>query len=299
MKQIRQNLLREDSKTLFLAKELAYRRASQLQVFQLIITVLIPIVGSIAALRNLDLAPSVALLCLFALIADSAFVERSQSHFIQRATAFSEMYDCLVLEIDWNGFIAGTPKTPEEIAANARRHPDREKALSRLPDWYPSAVDRAPLEISRICCQRANLWYDAKLRGRYAKVTVALSVLVISALIIIGFSMNLTIAELVLSVFAPMSPLVAWTMREHFRQRESANLQNEMLNEVEALWRTLQSLTLQPQELKVKARQFQDAIFQRRLRNPLLFPAVYWLLRNEMDQVMNTGAEGRLKELGY
>jgi hypothetical protein len=49
-------------------------------------------------------------------------------------------------------------------------------------------------------------------------------------------------------------------------------------------------------ECEQRSREFQDAIFNRRASNPLIFPMIYNLMRSKMETSMNAGAEALLQD---
>lgn len=116
------------------------------------------------ALAAPDVRPYTAALALLVALVDVTLLDRVQRARLKLAAKIGEAFDCEVLSLPWNRFVAGRPAEPETVAeaASAWRGGDE-----TLVDWYPAAVGRAPLHLARIICQRTNLWYDAKLRRHY------------------------------------------------------------------------------------------------------------------------------------
>ena len=48
-------------------------------------------------------------------------------------------------------------------------------------------------------------------------------------------------------------------------------------------------------ECEKRSRELQDALFQRRVANPLVLPLVYRLMRNELEKQAQAGADALLK----
>ena len=215
------------------------------------------------------------------------------------AAAYSEAFDCLVLTLPWNNFIAGPPPIPEDMSRAARSYPEDDASLSKITNWYPIAVGKAPLEIARLACQRTNLWYDSELRSRYADWVLVVPVILTIVFLSVGLIQRLVLGDLVLAVGAPSAPLLVWAIREHFKQRDAAESQRRLMAVVESLWRDIFEKRVGLDDLTDRSREFQDAILERRRSAPLLFPLVYHLMRPYMEQDMNRGAEARISELGY
>lgn len=100
-----------------------------------------------------------------------------------------------------------------------------------------------------------------------------------------------------LSIVAPAAPLVVWALREGFRHRDTAAKQDEPKLVPERFWTTVKSCP--SEECERRTREFQDAIYARRVSSPLIFPFVYSLRRTDMEAEMNLGADMRLREIGF
>lgn len=279
------------------ARQRTYQLATQLQVLQFAAAVVAPTVLALIAIAQADARAVFAAISLFLLLFDIFILDRAQAFFLRRAARIAEQFDCDVLQLPWNAFIADKKLDHEDIAAAADAYPRNAKAQSVLRDWYPSAVKRAPLHIARIICQLANLRYDAKLRRRYAMFLCVFPVLVAIAAVVAWSSLGLTFQDVVLSVFAPATPATIWALREVLRHSDAAAAQERIKNAVDAVWAGVKTLDVAAATLK--AREFQDAIFLRRVSSPLIFPIVYHLLRDKMEDQMNKGADERLAEAGF
>jgi hypothetical protein len=278
-------------------RQQTYRWATSLQLLQLGTTVLTPAVAAIVAVNVPEARPYLAALSLALLLLDVMFLDRAQLRFIKQAAKIAELFDHEVLELPWNDFVAGGKLDPEDIQAAAASYPTDQKSLAAIKDWYPPAVGKAPLFIARIACQLTNLRYDATLRRRYADWVMALPVIIAIVIAVSWASLNLSFSDVVLSLLAPASPIMVWALRERFRHKDTATGQEAVKQAAESLWSRV--TTCSDAECTAKAREFQDAIYQRRVSSPLIFPAVYHALRDEMEEQMNRGAEERLSQIGF
>ncbi|RAN39074.1 hypothetical protein HY26_17140 [Hyphomonas sp. GM-8P] len=281
------------------ARQQTYAWATTLQILQLIAGVLVPITASISALIYPCTRPYLASLALLVLILDIAFIDRWMSKFIRQAAKLSELFDCYVLELEWNEFVAGEEPTPESVSFAASKFSSSANAVGKLMNWYPVSVGRAPIHIARLACQRTNLWYDAELRRRYSDWVVVIPLLIVAVFFAVGLGANLLFSELVLAIAVPLTPLLIWSIREHFRHRDTAASQQALRASADALMKSVKSGPVVVSDLEAKSREFQDAIYLRRRANPLVFPVVYSLLRNDMERDMNAGAEELLERMGY
>jgi hypothetical protein len=167
-----------------------------------------------------------------------------------------------------------------------------------LTDWYPVAVGKAPLHLARIICQRTNLWYDAKLRRHYGAWVLVFAAALLLALVIAAALTGLTVALLISTVLPPAAPVLIWSLREFFRQRDTAEAQETAKSEADILWDRAKAGQCPEPDCAAQSREFQNAIYARRASSPLMLPGAYRLLRPAMEAQMNRGAEAHLAEIG-
>jgi hypothetical protein len=102
----------------------------------------------------------------------------------------------------------------------------------------------------------------------------------------------------ILTVVTPGAPILTWTAREYYRQRDTAEALETIRASAEALWSQAIAGECGPDDCEVRSREFQDAIFTRRAGSPLNVPLVYRLLRKTMEANMQAGAEQMLRDAG-
>jgi hypothetical protein len=203
----------------------------------------------------------------------------------------------IVLDLPWNRLVAGRRADPEVIAGAAAKWA-RHKGDEKLLDWYPPAVAKAPPHLSRIICQRTNLWYDATLRTHYGAWVRGVGLALVLALFFGACWAGLTVSLLVTNVLAPAAPILTWSMREYFRQKDTAEAQVTVKADAEALWDRAKTGQCKVAECTDQSRELQNAIYTRRSTSPLIVPGIYPWRRPEMEAQMNYGAEAFLTELG-
>jgi hypothetical protein len=279
------------------ARQHTYAEASNLLVAQLFLTVGVPVASAVIGLFNPELRPYGAALALLITVSDVAFLDRLQRQKLRLAAKIAEAFDEQVLEIPWNGFVAGRRADPETVAGAAAAW-TRRKSDEKLTDWYPTAVATAPMHLARIICQRTNLWYDATLRRHYGDWVRGVGGLLVMGLFFGALMAGLTIELFVTTVLAPAAPVLTWSMREYFRQKDTADAQESLKGDAEALWDRAKTGQCSEPDCLVQSREFQNAIYARRSTSPLIIPWLYPLRRPQMERQMNQGAEAYLAELG-
>ena len=277
------------------ARSRVYAEAVRLQVGQLLLTVALPAVSGFFGLLVPQTRPYVAALALIITIADVSWLDRSQRRKLKNAAKISEQFDCELLGIAWNKFIAGKRIDPEAIDSAARAW---SKGDDNLVNWYPSEVSKAPLCLARIACQRSNLWYDSELRRRYGTLLIGCVAAMVLVLFLTGIIAGLSLVDFVTTVLTPASPMLIWAIRDCFRQREAAEALETIKSEADALWEKAATGDCTENEYTVRSREFQDAIYGRRVANPLVLPFIYPWLRPKMEADMNAGTANLLKRIG-
>jgi hypothetical protein len=276
------------------ARSQAYREAGRYQGAQLVLTAVVPVASAVLGVFVPEARPFVAATAIAISLIDLAILDRSMRRALKTSALISETFDCRLFDIPWDPFVAGRLPEPELIADAERRWT---KGDGQLTSWYPPIVGTTTLPLARIICQRTNLWYDAALRERYSNYLLLGATAMVFLLFAAGLIANLKFADFVLTVLAPSAPLLSWSLREVFRQRDAADAQRTARAEAEMLWTQACAAQFSSAEIDRKSREFQNAIFQRRVSNPLLFPFIYRIFRASMEADMNLGAADLLAQI--
>lgn len=276
------------------ARSQTYAQTSRLQVAQLLLVVLLPVVGSIAGLLWTDLRPYVASLALVIAVLDTAWLDRWQRGKLKAAAKICEQFDCELMGLPWNKLVAGKRLDPEHIEAEASAWRGGD---DNLRNWYPNEIRDAAPRLALVMCQRTNAWYDSKLRQRYGAWLLAVVCSAFVLFLLIGLVLKLSLLDLTATVLTPAAPALIWCLREHFRQRDVAEMSEAAKAEAEILCEKAAASECNENELLVRAREVQNAIYARRASSPLLLPFIYRLARSRMEAQMRTGAAELLREL--
>lgn len=277
------------------ARSRIYQEATAMLVAQFAFTVLLPVAATLLTLVVPEAKPYTVALSLVVTVVDVTLLDRLQRAKLKLAAKIAETFDCAVLGLGWNAFVAQKRVDPETVAAAAAAWRGGD---AKLRDWYPTAVGKAPLHLARIICQRTNLWYDATLRRHYGTRLLGFAGVLLAALFVGAYVEGLTLEVFVASVMAPAAPVLIWTLREWLRQRDTADAQDVLKGEAEALWARAKRGGCDDAECARLSRDFQNAIYARRVSSPLMMPGLYSRKRPAMEDQMNRGAEFFLAELG-
>ena len=237
----------------------------------------------------------VALWGLSVLVLDAVWLAPRQKRLREAGARIQERFDCDVLGLQWNSYRAGGPETAELVLEQATRYRTWERKMTPLTDWYPRVVDRVPLPLARLVCQRTNCWWDAKQRRAYAGVMAGLLLAAFIGVMWLGLGAQLSLPDLVLVVILPMSAAVKLGYQQWMEHREAADRLDHLREHGERSWREALK-DHNASTVEQDSRALQDEIFDGRKRNPLVFDLVFKRLRADQEAQMNFGAEELVTE---
>ena len=273
------------------AQRRLYSRAKTVEVVQLIFTVPVVVLWSFLVLWHRQWEAGAALYGEVLTMLDLFLLTPYQRTLKERAAKIQELFDCEVLDLPWHDVKLGPRPAAEEVLEWSGGVQRPEPDLSLLRDWYPVSARTLPRPLARLVCQRANVWWDAKLRRRYAGWVVGGVAAVTVSVLTVSFLGGLTFERFVLAGVSPLLPVLVLAHREYNEQMEAARTCDELRAHAERLWDAALAARVSPDELRVDGRDLQDEIYDRRRRSPLIFDWVYRRLRREDEELMNRGAE--------
>jgi hypothetical protein len=222
---------------------------------------------------------------------DAVLLEPVKANLRRKAAVTQELFDCYVLNLEWPLLKTNKPDR-EDVYLVEPTTAEREK----LRDWYPPAVGQLPLYVARIICQRSNCWWDSKQRRFYSIAVVALSAMASVGVLVVALAKNLAFQDFVLSLMAPILPLVLWGIREAREQSEAALRVDQLKRFGDEFWERLINQDLVENAAVNQSRRFQDEIFEHRRQSPMIFDWFYALLRDRFEHQMTQGAAEMIQE---
>jgi hypothetical protein len=263
-------------------------------VLQAALAVAAPVAGAVVTLFVPEARPWVAAIAMLIILLDAAGLDRWQKKLLRLGARFGEAFDYRVLELPWDGFTAGQEPEPEELRRAEARY-ERRGLKAALTDWYPVSVGGAPLHLARLMCQRTNLHYDSNLRRSYASVLRQTAVAVPVLLVLATAVVTNRITDFLL-LLATVTPLIAWCVREAFRQQDTADVLEDLMTQARGLWSDALADRCGDDHCNARAREFQSAIFVRRATATPILPGVYASRRAGLEDEMYAAAADFLAE---
>ncbi len=257
------------------------------------VTLLLPIVSLSASAFAPGAKAYIAAAALFFGVCEVIFLDRWHKGLMKTAAKLQEDFDCDVLEMRRNEFLEGACVDPEEVYdLSAKKFgPEGEQLL----DWYPVAVGNVPMHIGRILCQRENLLYDGNVRKTYSRLLRIGLLLLVAGFAVYSIAAGLKVESFLLTVLAPATPVLNWTLREFFRQRDTVETLERLKSESQKLWKKAVE-GMPANEAAERSRELQDAIYNHRVASPLVFDFLYRFRRDGLEAQMNAGAHHLVAE---
>jgi hypothetical protein len=282
-----------DQIELLAAQRRLYSEAKTSSTLRTIIAVVLAVGGPLLTSKYPQCAAYVGVFSLAYLVFDIALLENMERGRRKAAAMIQELFDTRVLEISWNTTVVGARPDTDVIA----RALAKAGKIDRVPlrNWYSPEVADVPVEVGRVLCQRSNLSWDARLRTQYATaLSVGLGLAVVVS-IIVAVKLNMTLDAVLAGFVLPCVPLLVIVIRQTVDNFRSASDTRDLIPKIDAAIETLCSGKSVP-HLGVVTRTFQDEIFRHRLRCPLIYDWVYWLLRDRQESEMRFSISEKVKE---
>lgn len=279
----------DDAFSLMEARQWRWHIADIWQLSQLILVVAVPAALAILGLVAPSLKPAVSFAAVLITLLDVLLIDRQYRKSIKTAARMSELLDVELFRLPWNTLAAGSKPDIEEIKRATRCGSEMVES-NEWKGWYSSEVDRVPLSLARLICQRTNLFYDSDLRRIYIVLLTSIILAISGTVFAIGLFSSATFGEFVLSGWVPASPLAIWALREGWRQRDAVDANAPVKAEAERLLNLALRGERTDVELEADSRLMQNSIFVRRSTTPLLFPGIYKLRRRKSEEAMHDGA---------
>jgi len=307
---IAQRQVETDNVQKLAAQRYLYSKAKRVMVFQLILSVLVIILISIInlCLKNqsfmsifgkqpIDIAWLVATSGILITILDLLCLSPVIENIKEKAAKIQELFDCDVLSLPWNEIIVGKRPDLEDVIDNTNKYSATRKDLGyrSLLNWYPKEVDKFPLGIARIVCQRSNMRWDGELRKNISFHLVMIAVIMFGVLLIIGF-----IGELSLKTFfeaiALCLPIWVFSIRQIHQNKKAIESLERMKQQVGRAWDQAIKSSISSAKLNEIARQLQDSLFLNRKTNPLIFDFIYKRYRSTQESSMGYSCKNMIDE---
>lgn len=272
-----------------------YATAKRIFGWQVFIGGPVAVICAAIALLRPDLKGPIAAWSLAVVVLDLFWLVPWQKSLKRSAAGIQEEFDCDVLGLNWNDLKAGKRPDPELVRRESEKYQRWSKRMPSLEDWYPPRVDELPIEVGRIVCQRANCWWDATQRRKYAAWLLGTVVIISIIICALALSHEASFESLILLGFTPLLPALLIALRQNIEQREAADRLDKLKEHCGVLWKAALSGKSKT-ALNEASRNLQDEILDNRRKAPPVLDFVFKRLRDTYNADMNYAAEQLISE---
>lgn len=285
----------DTSLRLLAANSIFYGRGKLVLALQIFLTVGLAILLPIAILIWPEFKAIASATAITIVWTDIVMIDRLQIFYRKRGALGQEQFDCKLFNIEWNELRCGKHLNQEVIHSAADiflRSNDSE----RLKNWYPVALDQLPLDRAAVAAQRLSLGWDYEQRNLIGYVLWILAGLAFVSAIFVSIIQLQRVDSMILVTYSLVAPAIVWFAREGRRQLDAANSIEKARVFSDRIWKDVVSGKLAGEKLGFATRQIQDALFDNRSKNPMIFDWIYFLLRPVREKSMKLTAEDLVRE---
>lgn len=281
---------------LLAAQRNLYSRAKNIIGLQMMLSVPVAICAAITTIVKPELKGYMALWGILVVVFDLFVFTPWVKKLRDSAARIQELFDTKVLGLDWNEISVGKKPEPELVHEEARKHGLKEENIAGLRQWYPIIIDKVPEVFGIIISQRSNVWWDCKMRRRYALFLRVFLVCIALGLVGYGLYEKKDMFEFLAYIVAPLASTYVFGYRQMMEHGDAADRLDKLRELVEKIWTDAKS-GKDAESLKQKCRTLQDQIFDHRKRNPPIFDFLFKWFRDGNEELMNKGAKALVAEL--
>lgn len=281
---------------LLAAQRSLYSRAKNIIGLQMVLSIPVAICAVVTTIMRPELKGYIAIWGILVLVFDLFVFTPWVKKLRDNAARIQELFDIKVFGMDWNQISVGKKPEPELIHEEAQKHGLEEEKVACLRKWYPVVIDTVPEIFGVIICQRSNVWWDSRMRRKYALFIRVILVCIALGLIGYGLYEKKDMFEFLAYIVAPLASTYVFGYRQMMEHGDAADRLDKLIELSEKIWSDTKN-GKNVDELKINCRSLQDQIFDHRRRNPPIFDFLFKWFRNENETLMNKGAETLVAEV--
>ena len=281
------------------AQRQLYSRAKQLSYLQLILSVPLIVIISIATLvlndnvlahkigvQQADISWVAAFVGVMVTLIDLIIITPIINGFRDKAAKIQELFDTSVFDMQWSDVAVGAKPDYEEISKYSSRIRGKQEEYNKLKCWYSDKLDGIPVSASTVICQRSNLFWDSDLRKYFSIIVGIIAFSLVIFLLVVGLYKGLTLKIFFLIVFAPSLPIIVYATRQWIDNRKAISRLTTLKELLNATWIEISSGDDNDNHILDRARKLQDQIYLNRKSNPLIFDWIYELRKSKQHENM-------------
>ncbi|MGL6528352.1 S-4TM family putative pore-forming effector [Aeromonas hydrophila] len=293
------NILKEQETSrsieLLAAQKNIYSRAKNIIGLQMFLSVPVAICAAAIVMLKPEFKGYVAIWGLLVVVFDLFVFTPWVKKLRDNAARIQEVFDTKLFELEWNEIAVGKKPEYELVYEEAKKHGLDAERITNLKEWYPTVIDKVPSIFGVIICQRANIYWDARMRLRYCLAVRIILVLIALGVMGYGIYTKKDMFEFLAYIVAPLASTYIFGYRQMMEHGDAASRLEKLKGFSEKIW----SDALDGKDLasiKAKCRALQDQIFEHRKKSPPIFDFLFKWFRNKSESLMYKGAEALVSE---
>lgn len=275
-----------------------YTRAKEILLWQIVLTVPIIIILAFTKLFcewyfkvNIEWIVSTYALILFFI--DSIILNNLIKSMKDKAAGIQELFDCEVLNIEWNKMLFTEKPENSDIYKYHRLRKER-NINDDFVNWYSEPIKEVPNNIAKIICQRENINYDIEVRKNLMNWVVIVSISILAVLILFSSISDFTFRTFVISGITPFLPVFGISIKWYFEEQNSIKTLKEIKSIIESVWANALENNQEPTNIMI--RQIQDRLHLHRREGALVPDYIYNKIRVNREQQMYFSVNASVSE---
>lgn len=220
------------------------------------------------------------------------------NHFInqlrQKAASVQELFDCDVLDVEWNKVCVGDKPKPEDIKKYADKHLKRVKSDNKLRTWYAETIKDVDGPAAKVICQRSNFGYDASIRKSFLYWLVGIALVILLIVLALALITNAQTRTIVTMSLLPILPILIFLGKLAKEHRTSLQNLDSLNSNLMGVWADILAGRNNGGETRI--RQIQDKIYLNRKTSPLIPEWFYDWKRPALEQQMYYGVDELVRQ---
>lgn len=200
-----------------------------------------------------------------------------------KAAGIQELFDCEVLNIEWNKMLFTEKPENSDIHKYHKLREER-NVNDDFVNWYSEPIKEVPNNIAKIICQRENINYDIEVRKNLMNWVVIVSISILAVLILFSSISDFTFRTFVINGITPFLPIFSISIKWYFEQQNSIKTLKEIKSIIENIW--VNALENNQEPTNIMVRQVQDRLYLHRREGALVPDYIYNKIRVNREQQM-------------
>lgn len=167
---------------------------------------------------------------------------------------------------------------------------------SNLSEWWPNSVEQLPENTGISLCLLSTFKWENELRNKYSNVLIGIILLILFGSLLLMHILDYLIADYIVKIFVPLSPLLGLLIDEWLVNRSGINTASSSSREALRLWDKFNSNSVDENSGKNELNQLSYLWGSYRSSVSPIFDWLYWITQKTMNRDMIIDADKLVME---